>query len=67
MPLIEITTIFYGHGEDTLGSHAFLIYNKEADISIAYNNNGERIKKEDFIKNVVNVVYDREVKLPEIM
>ncbi len=59
-------TISYGHGGDTLGSHAVLIYNKEADISIAYNTNGERIKKEDFIKNVVNVLYDREVKLPEL-
>jgi len=58
--------IFYGHGGDTLGSHAVLVYNKEADISIAYNTNGERIKKEDFMKNVVDLLYDREVKLPEI-
>jgi D-alanyl-D-alanine carboxypeptidase len=59
-------TIFYGHGGDTLGSHAVLINIKEADISIAYNTNGERIKKEDFIKNIVNLLYHREVKLPEL-
>ena len=59
-------TIFYGHGGDTLGSHAVLIYNKEADISIAYNTNGERIKKEDFIKNIVNLLYHKEVRLPEL-
>lgn len=57
---------FFGHGGDTLGSHAILIYNKEADISIAYDTNGERIKKEDFIKNVVDLLYDREVKLLEL-
>ena len=56
---------FYGHGGDTLGSHAILIYNKEADISIAYNTNAERIKKEDFIKNVIDLLYDREVNLPK--
>ena len=59
-------TIFYGHGGDTLGSHAVLIYNKEADISIAYNTNGERIKKEDFIENVVNIIYNRKVKIPKL-
>lgn len=58
--------IFYGHGGDTLGSHAVLIYNKEADISIAYNTNGERIKKEDFIKNIVYLLYNKEFKFPEI-
>jgi len=58
--------IFYGHGGDTLGSHAILIYNKEADISIAYNTNGERIKKEDFIKNIVYLLYNKEFTLPEI-
>ncbi|REC62513.1 serine hydrolase [Chryseobacterium pennae] len=58
--------IFYGHGGDTLGSHALIIYNKESDISIAYATNGERIKKEDFIKNVVYLLYNKEIKLPEI-
>jgi len=58
--------IFYGHGGDTLGSHAILIYNKEANISIAYNTNGERIKKEDFIKNIVYLLYNKEFTLPEI-
>ncbi|MBV8328343.1 serine hydrolase domain-containing protein [Chryseobacterium sp.] len=58
--------IFYGHGGDTLGSHAVLIYNKEADLSIAYVTNGERIKKEDFIKNVVRLLYNKEITLPEI-
>lgn len=58
--------IFYGHGGDTLGSHAILIYNKEADLSIAYVTNGERIKKEDFIKNIVYLLYNKEIKLPEI-
>ncbi|WP_326984407.1 serine hydrolase domain-containing protein [Chryseobacterium sp. MYb264] len=58
--------IYYGHGGDTLGSHALLIYNKEADISIAYTTNGERIKKEDFIKNIVNLLYDKPFTLPEI-
>lgn len=58
--------IFYGHGGDTLGSHALLIYNKEADISIAYDTNGERIDKEKFMKNVVNILYNKEIKLPEI-
>lgn len=58
--------IFYGHGGDTLGSHAILIYNKEADLSIAYVTNGERIKKEEFIQNVVDLLYNREIKLPEI-
>lgn len=58
--------IFYGHGGDTLGSHAILIYNKEADLSIAYVTNGERIKKEEFMKNVVDLLYNKEVKLPEI-
>lgn len=58
--------LFYGHGGDTLGSHAILIYNKEADISIAYDTNGERINKDDFIKNIVYLLYNKEFKLPEI-
>jgi D-alanyl-D-alanine carboxypeptidase len=57
--------VFYGHGGDTLGSHAILIYNKEADLSIAYVTNGERIKRR-FHKNVVDLLYNKEVKLPEI-
>lgn len=58
--------LFYGHGGDTLGSHAILFYNKEADISIAYDTNGERINKDDFIKNIVYLLYNKEFKLPEI-
>ncbi|AZB10822.1 class A beta-lactamase-related serine hydrolase [Chryseobacterium sp. G0162] len=58
--------IFYGHGGDTLGSHAILIYNKEDDLSIAYVTNGERIKKENFMQNVVDLLYNKEIKLPEI-
>ncbi len=58
--------IFYGHGGDTLGSHAVLIYNKDSDISIAYDTNGERINKDDFIKNIVFLLYNKEFKLPEI-
>lgn len=57
---------FLGHGGDTLGSHAILIYNKEADLAIAYTTNGERIKKEDFMQNVVDLLYNKEIKLPEI-
>lgn len=57
---------FYGHGGDTLGSHAVLIYNKEADLSISYNTNGERIQKENFIKNIVDVMYNKEINFSEI-
>ncbi|TFF37227.1 serine hydrolase domain-containing protein [Mucilaginibacter psychrotolerans] len=57
---------FYGHGGDTLGSHTVLIYNPEADISIAYATNGERIVKEDFIKNIIYVIYNKPFQLPVV-
>jgi len=57
---------FYGHGGDTLGSHALTIYNKENNLSISYNTNGERIPKEEFIKYIVYSLYDKAFKFPEI-
>lgn len=58
--------IFYGHGGDTLGSHALLIYNKENNLSISYNTNGERINKEEFMKYIVYSLFDKEFTYPEI-
>ncbi|MFZ4928111.1 serine hydrolase domain-containing protein [Chryseobacterium sp. Mn2064] len=57
---------FYGHGGDTLGSHALLIYSPEQNLSIAYNTNAERINKESFVKNIVSLLYSKEFKWPEI-
>lgn len=57
---------FFGHGGDTLGSHAVLIHNHADDISISYNTNGERIKKEEFIKNIVHLIYGKPFQLPEV-
>lgn len=57
--------IFYGHGGDTLGSHALTIYNKEDKLSISYNTNGERISKEEFVKSIVYAIYNKEFKFPE--
>ncbi|NIG52986.1 serine hydrolase [Chitinophaga sp. Cy-1792] len=58
--------IFFGHGGDTLGSHALIIYNKEKNLSIAYNTNGEILPKEEFVKNIVHSLYDEAFHLPEI-
>ena len=57
---------FFGHGGDTLGSHAILMYNKDTNMSIAYTTNGERIRKEEFIKNIVYILYNKTFQLPEI-
>lgn len=58
--------VFYGHGGDTLGSHALVIYNPENNLSISYATNGERINKEDFVKYLVLSLYDKEFQLPGI-
>lgn len=58
--------IFYGHGGDTLGSHALIIYNVENNLSISYNTNGERIPKEEFIKYIVYSLFGNDFKFPEI-
>lgn len=57
---------FLGHGGDTLGSHAVLVHNDADDISISYNTNGERIKKEEIIKNIVHLIYGKPFQLPVI-
>ncbi|WP_444670982.1 serine hydrolase domain-containing protein [Flavobacterium columnare] len=58
--------VFYGHGGDTLGSHALLIYNKDKNLSIAYTTNGERIRKEEFAKHIVYSLYDKAFDFPMI-
>ncbi|PIF46264.1 D-alanyl-D-alanine carboxypeptidase [Chryseobacterium sp. 52] len=57
---------FYGHRGGTVASRTILIHNTDANISIAYNTNGERIRTDQFIKNIVDLVYNKEIKLPEI-
>jgi D-alanyl-D-alanine carboxypeptidase len=57
---------FYGHRGGTVASRAILLYNKEANISISYNSNGQRIPPDEFIRNVVYLIYGKEFKLPEI-
>ncbi len=56
--------LFYGHGGDTLGSHALVIYNREANLSISYSTNGERIRKEEFMKYIIYSLYNKDFKLP---
>ncbi|MCJ1805942.1 beta-lactamase family protein [Flavobacterium covae] len=58
--------VFYGHGGDTLGSHALLIYNKDENLSIAYTTNGERIRKEEFTKDIIYSLYDKDFDFPII-
>lgn len=58
--------IFFGHGGDVLGSHTRLIYSPKDKISICYATNGERIPTNVFVENIVNIIYNKEFKLPEI-
>lgn len=58
--------IFYGHGGDTLGSHAVLIYNKKDNLSISFNTNAERVSKDDFIKYIVYCLYNKEFDFPTV-
>ena len=49
--------IFYGHGGDTLGSHALIIYNVENNLSISYDNRVFIIqKKNQQIQNRINKI-----------
>lgn len=57
---------FYGHRGGTVASRTILIYNKEANLSISYNTNGERIRTDEFMKNIVYLIYNKEFKLPEV-
>lgn len=58
--------LFFGHSGDVLGCHSRLIYNPKDKISISYSTNGERIPANIFIENLVNIIYNKEFKLPEI-
>ena len=58
--------LFFGHGGDVLGCHSRLIYNPKDKISISYSTNGERIPTNIFLENLVNIIYNKEFKLPEI-
>lgn len=58
--------IFYGHSGDTLGSHSIALYNEKDKISISYSTNGERIPTNTFIEVLINIIYNKEYKLPEI-
>lgn len=58
--------IFYGHSGDALGSHSIALYNEKDKISISYSTNGERIPTNTFIEVLINIIYNKEYKLPEI-
>lgn len=58
--------LFFGHGGDVLGSHSRLIYNPKDELSISYSTNGERFPANIFVENIVNIIYNKEFKLPEI-
>ncbi|WP_316753843.1 serine hydrolase domain-containing protein [Pedobacter gandavensis] len=58
--------LFFGHSGDVLGSHSRLIYNPKDKISISYSTNGERIPTNLFVENLVSIIYNQEIKLPEI-
>lgn len=58
--------IFFGHSGDVLACHSRLIYNPKDKISISYSTNGERIPANIFVENLVNIIYNKEFKLPEI-
>ncbi len=55
---------FYGHGGDTLGSHAILIYDPKTRLSIAYTTNAERIKKEEFMAFIVKALQGKAFDYP---
>ena len=57
---------FFGHSGDLLGSHTRLIYSPKDKISISYATNGERIPTNIFVENLVSIIYNTELKLPEI-
>lgn len=58
--------LFFGHSGDVLGCHSRLIYNPKDRISISYSTNGERIPTNIFVENLVDIIYKKEFKLPEI-
>lgn len=58
--------LFFGHSGDVLGCHSRLIYNPKDKISISYSTNGERIPTNIFVENLVDIIYNKEFKLPEI-
>lgn len=58
--------LFFGHNGDVLGCHSRLIYNSEDKISIAYSTNGERIPANLFVENIVDIIYNKAMALPEI-
>jgi len=58
--------LFFGHSGDVIGCHSRLIYNPKDKISISYSTNGERFPANIFVENLVNIIYSKEFKLPEI-
>lgn len=59
--------ISYGHGGDTFGSHSVVMYNPQDSVSVAMSVNGQLLRSNDILKAALNIVYNIDSPLPEII
>lgn len=57
--------IFYGHGGDTFGTSSLTLYNPQDSLAIAFSINGKGITRNELLKYVSAIIYDKDYKLPE--
>ncbi len=56
--------MFVGHSGGTYGTNSLMIYNGEDDISISSSLNADRIGANNFIIDILSILYNREFSLP---
>jgi CubicO group peptidase (beta-lactamase class C family) len=56
--------MFVGHSGGTYGTNSLMIYNGEDDISVSYSLNADRIGANNFIIDILSMLYNKEFDLP---
>lgn len=56
--------MFVGHSGGTYGTNSLMIYNGEDDILVSYSLNADRIGANNFIIDILSVLYNKEFDLP---
>lgn len=56
---------FYGNTGGTYGTNTIVIFDEKTDTSITLIINGERYPRNEFIKDIVDIIYNNTIKFPE--
>lgn len=56
---------FYGNTGGTYGTNSLVIYEPKSKISIALIINGEQYPRNEFMNDIVNIIFNNEIKYPE--